>query len=181
MRALPLLLAGTALLLWWLLRGFDAATPPEETAGERSPRYLVRDAEWRRYTADGELELRVHSARIRYYDDQSAQLDALELDRLGGGDVWQLSAPGGAMPPYQQRLRLDAPVSGSGTRDGSEPLAVQAGRIWLDLPARTLSSDDPLVLSDAWRSARANGLLADWSGERIQLFGEVEVRHAPPG
>jgi hypothetical protein len=85
------------------------------------------------------------------------------------------------MPAYQQRLRLDAPVLGSATLASDETLQLQAGRLWLDLPARTLSSDDALRLNGPLRSAQANGLLADWAGRRIQLFGNVEVQHAPPG
>jgi LPS export ABC transporter protein LptC len=181
MRGFLIPLVAGLLLLWWLLRGFDAAAPIREADRDRSPRYQVHDAEWRRYNADGELEMRVQATSIRYFDDQSAELDTLQLDRLAGGDVWQLSAPGGAMPAYQQRLRLDAPVLGSATLASDETLQLQAGRLWLDLPARTLSSDDALRLNGPLRSAQANGLLADWAGRRIQLFGNVEVQHAPPG
>lgn len=176
----PLLLI--AALGFWLARQPEYLSEGETVKSEEpaTPRYTLTGASWLRLDSKGQPQLRAQAVQIDFFDDDSARLETLSVDALGGLDsVWRLSAPSGYVPPHQKRLRLDGPVNGETRLADNEWAQLHAEQLWVDQSRRELTSDKPVRLVSPRRQAQAHGLRADFNGKRIELRGNVEARYAP--
>lgn len=174
---LPLLVI---LLVYLTLRGFGTRTSPVEQVKVERPRYVLKGAEWTRYDEQGQPEVRATALSIDYFDDKSARLNTLEMDRLGGGNgPWHLSAATGVMPANQERMQLGRPVTVTGDLQDLGPVRIVSDTLWVDFERKEIHTGDSVLLSGEGRNARATGLRADWNGERVQLLQDVHVDYAP--
>jgi LPS export ABC transporter protein LptC len=182
-KSLVLLLPAAVMVAaaWMTLQGFRA---PGAVAEEihNDARYELQNAEWTRYSDDGQVDLRAHAERIDYYDDRSMRLTAVALDRLGGENGrWQLQAAEGQVPAGETRIRLQPEVLINGTLASGAPAQMQTRNVWVDWTRKTIVSSEAVTMSSPGRELRAIGLEADWAGEHLQFKKQVEVRYAPPG
>lgn len=176
----PLLLAFVAIL--FTLRGFEPSDQVPGLGESTRPRYLLKDAEWTRFDAQGRPQLRAQAREIDYFDDRSAQLRDVQVDRLGGTDgPWRITSPLGLVPASEQRISLKKPVTVRGALQGGGPIEMATTSLWIDFTRREIYTDDPVRLTGPNRSARARGMRADWAGTRVQLLREVEIEYARPG
>jgi LPS export ABC transporter protein LptC len=168
-------------LLWLMLHTLTSDPAPAEILTEQQPRYYVLGAEWTRLDAEGRPETRVTADLIEYFDDDSARLETLVVDQMGGtGSPWRLTSPSGYAPPYERRLRLDGPVQGEGRWPEGDRLEFMTDHLWVDSQAREFYTEAGVEVRGPGRNLTARGLRADWDGERLQLLHEVRLNHALP-
>ncbi|HSW15242.1 MAG TPA: LPS export ABC transporter periplasmic protein LptC, partial [Solimonas sp.] len=158
-----------------LLRGFQPEPPAEVAAQAQLPRYELRGVEWTRLDAQGRPLIEAVAGTIRYYDDESARFDTLEVRRLGANGPWNLTSPDGTMPAGEERLRLNPPVLITGRLSNGEPVQIDAESLWVDLQRKEIHTEDRVQLHAPNRQARARGLRADWAGTQLRLLNDVEV------
>lgn len=179
MRWILLLVAVAAVVAWRLDRGLIAPQPVPAAAGPELPRYALSGAEWVRFDARGQPEMRARAGALDYYADASVQLRELTLDHLGGeGSPWTLSAPRGEVPAGERRVRLLGGVQAQG-RYADDPVRFTTETLWVDLFRRELRTDAPVLLAGEFRRASAVGLRADFSGASVQLLDQVQVDYVP--
>jgi LPS export ABC transporter protein LptC len=174
----PVLLAAAALFLAW--QGLHAPAP-DVTAEPRAeqPRYAVTGAVWVRLGRGGEPEFRAQAAQIDYYADESANLQSLVVDTLGGtASPWHLTADTGQVPAHERSMLLKGAVEAR-SHYGNAPFQFTTDQLWVDLLRRQLRTDSQVRLSSEFRRASARGLQADFSGERVQLLNDVQVDYDP--
>ncbi len=165
---------------FWLSHRPSVSTEIAKTEEPATPRYALTGATWIKLDGKGQPQFRAQAAQIDFYDDDSARLQTLNVDALGGLDsAWRLNAPSGYLPPQQERLRLDGPITGEGRVGDNEWAQLDAEQLWVDQDRRELSSDRPVSLTSPRKQAKARGLRADFGGKRIELRGNVEARYAP--
>lgn len=162
-----------------LLRGFQPEPPQAAAAAGRAPLYQLQGVEWTRLDAQGKPLINATADTARYYDDKSAQFEALRVERLGQGGPWNLSSPQGQMPAGQQRIRLDKPVQMTGRMKSGENVRVETDSLWVDLERKEIATEDRVRLSGRNRAASATGMRADWNGTQVQLLKDVEVEYVP--
>ncbi len=162
-------IAGGVLLETW--RGGAPAPEPQAAEPEALPRYKVTDGRWVRYNVRGQPEFQATAETIEYFDDESARLKTIEMHSLGGASSpWRLSAPEGFAPAHsQQRLQLRGGVTAMGHWPEGEPLNFETPYLWIDEARRQLDTDAPVLVRGRNRSARAEGLRADWVGKSVEL------------
>lgn len=179
--AVTLLLGGiVAVSVQWLR---TAVSPREIVSADAPtpPRYVVQQARWLRLGADGQPQFRAQAAEIRFYADESAQMDTLTLDALGGFDSpWQVRSTAGSVPAGQKRIRLQGAVSAEGRVLDGEPAQFRTTELWVDPELEQLSSPRPVQIETPTRSATAGGLRTDFKGQAVALSGPVAVRYALP-
>ena len=175
---MPLLLAFGAIML--TLRGFEpAGEAPLPEEAER-PRYELKDAQWTRLDAQGQVAFRGSAAWIGYFDDRSAQMREVRFDQLGGANgPWTITSPMGLVPPKEQRIALTAPVHVAGKLPGAGDVTMDTKSLWIDTVARDIHTDETVHLEGPNRRARADGMRADWAGTRVQLQRNVRIEYAP--
>lgn len=173
----PILLIVAAFLA--TLHGFRRGEQVVETPKARQPRYQLLGAEWTRYDAQGRATLHATADTIRYYDDKSAELEHLNMDRLGSQPgPWHLTAPRGYAPANQQRMQLTEPVKMRGQLKNGEPLELTAETLWVDYARREVYTDSAVNVTAPYREVDAVGMRADWAGTRLQLLKNVRVTYA---
>lgn len=178
--ALPLLLAVAVALI--SLRSFERSGTAPLQADSQRPRYTLRDAEWTRFDAQGRTEFHIAAAGIDYFDDQSAQLRTMTMDRLDAGrGPWTLSAPDGTVPARERRVLLTQPVTMTGRMRDGDTLHLTTRQLWVDSDHREIYTEAPVQLSGSGKRASASGMRADWAGEKVQLLHDVKVDYAPHG
>lgn len=157
-----------------------ASTVP--TTGGKEPSYIADDATWVRYGTDGNPMVRAQAKRIDYFEDRSAVLTTVVLDRLGGTQGhWHLEAPKGTVPPNAQRMLLQPDVAINGETSNQLPTTIAARDVWVDWDKRTISSDQPVRGNAPNRAVSAKGWQTDFDASGIQMKGNVEVQYdAPP-
>lgn len=176
----PALLVIAAVL--FTLKGFEPVPGTATEPALPEPRYELGRAEWVRLDQQGQPQMRATAESIEYFDDRSAQLNQLVLDRLGGRDgPWHITAPRGVVPPNQTRMKLSEPVTITGRLREGDTVKIETDRLWVDWQQRELYTEDAVVLHGSSRQARANGLRADWSGRRVELLRDVQVDYDAPG
>jgi len=108
------------LAIWLGFGDFHGDVDPAAEAGLAfAPRYRIEGLKLMRTDADGVPALQMVASNADYYDDGSAQLKTVEAKGLSGNAApWQLQAPQGLVPAGQRRLKLLAPVTGTGRRLG---------------------------------------------------------------
>ncbi|HEY0973135.1 MAG TPA: LPS export ABC transporter periplasmic protein LptC [Solimonas sp.] len=173
-------LGAAALAVGLTLRGFAPADLATEAAADQ-PRYTVEGAEWTRYDEAGNAAIRARATRIDYYDDRSAQLQQVTVDRLGDQGPWTLKAAQGEIPPNQTRMQLSPDVEIDGRLRSGAPADLRTRHVWVDWTARTLASAEPVEMRSPNRELQAVGFESDWAGEQLRFLKDVKVRYAPPG
>lgn len=174
--ALPILTALAVLVLAW--RGDEPAPVGAQPPALGEPRYSLSDVRWRRLDEQGQVQLVATADRVDWYDDESAQLSGLMVNGLGGeASPWILRAPQGEAPAASRNLRLYGPVTVEGRWPEGTPFEFVTSELWVDQPEGHLRTDTPVMLSGGGRTARAEGLRADWEGKTVELVGHVEVHY----
>lgn len=174
-------LALVVALGFWIARQPEA--PGSASAGAppaAMPRYALTGVNWLRLDSKGQPQFRAQAAQIDFYDDDSARLQTLSLDALGGLDSpWRFNSPSGFVPPGQKRLRLDGPVAGTGKLANGDTVHLNAAQLWVDSAKREISSETAVQIDAPRRQAQAQGLRADFGGKRVELRGKVQATYAP--
>ncbi len=181
MRALVVLLLG-ALLVGYVLWMNDArmAEVAGPNANAEAARYHFEELSLRRTDAAGQPTLLLEIARADYFDSRRAVFSEISAQAANGESApWKLTAPSAELPANERRMRLNAPVTGSGAFPDGEPLSISAGAVWLDEASRKMRSDEPIRLTSASRDVRAKGFTAALDGSALQLRS-VEMRYALP-
>ncbi len=173
------LLAAAAGLLWMFSAQQERRDAATVVSAAPAPRFQMRDAELIQYASNGRIRLQARAGAIRYYDDESLQMDAVQLSQLGGARVWTLRAPHGVAPPGERRLLLQQPVEADGHWPSGERFVLQTDRVWVDTLRREIYTDSTVTLTGESRQIRAGGLRADWGGRLLQLSDDVVARYEP--
>jgi LPS export ABC transporter protein LptC len=172
--ALLLLLGMVAVAVWQ--GGGTPGLAPEPTGGN-VPRYRIEGLQALRTDAKGLPLVRLTADEAEYFDGGAARMVNLEAAGLTGEAApWMLKAPAGSVAAGEKRLRLHAPVTGTGRWNDGEPFTFQGNNVWLDDSTRQFSSTEPLVLDSATRKARAKGFVAGFDGQSLQLT-QPELRY----
>jgi LPS export ABC transporter protein LptC len=172
---IPALILG----LWLGFGDFHGDVDPQaEAALAFVPRYRIEGLKLMRTDAEGVPALELRAASADYYDDGSAQLKRVEARGLSGEAApWQLSSPQGVVPLGQRRLKLLAPVTGTGQWPNGERFRLAAEDVWVDDANRRFESDRPIRIDSETRAATAKSFRAPFDGRSLQL-NSVEMRYA---
>lgn len=167
------------LAIWLGFGDFHGDVDPAAEAGlEFAPRYRIEGLKLMRTDAEGVPALQMVASNADYYDDGSAQLKTVEAKGLSGNAApWQLQAPQGLVPAGQRRLKLLAPVTGTGRWPDGERFTLSASDVWVDDAQRRFESTMPINIESDSRSAKAKGFAAPFDGKTLQL-NSVEMRYA---
>lgn len=173
--ALAIALGGVAWLAWLLTAGTgdDATLDP---VAER-PRYQLQDVQWLRMDDDGRPLYMAVAKDMRLFDDGSAHVWPVVVDRLGDHDVWRLRAPYGEVPPAGSWLTLRDGVRLHGHWSDGRPLTGETEYLHIDTQRRELYTDQPVLLRGSRERMEGRGLRADWAGERVQLLHDVRTHY----
>lgn len=181
---LALLCALLAASLWLLnlsWRGLPVSTATFEAQDDAVPRYAVRDARIQQYDGNGNLRYEATAKQVDFYDNDSVQLELLELSQLGGRQVWSLQSPSAYGPPGERRLLLQGPVRGDGQWPSGDTFELRADHLWVDTLRREIYTDSDVSLNGERRQIQARGLRADWNGTRLNLLRNVVARYTADG
>jgi len=164
------------------VRSFDqsSGTSATQDDGPR-PRYALRDAEWTRLGPDGKAQFHITATTIDYYDNESAIMSNMTMDGLGGDKgAWTLTSPAGEMPAEQERILLKNPVVVTGQpNNGREPIKLITDQMWVDNKRKEIYTDSPIRMTQGSQEATANGMQADWLGQKLELMHDVKVTYVP--
>ncbi|TXH04459.1 MAG: LPS export ABC transporter periplasmic protein LptC [Nevskiaceae bacterium] len=179
---IPLMLLAALVVLMTLGRFERPSAAASGDSAQDKPRYTVTGAQWTRIGSDGKTEFHVDAERIDYYDDQSARLQNLAMDGFADNrGPWRLTSPRGEMPAHDPRILLTKPVVITGAPKPGVPVRMTTDQLWVDSGKRQLYTDAPVQLVRGPQQASANGLNADWAGQRLQLLHDVKVTYVPNG
>ncbi|MBL6750409.1 MAG: LPS export ABC transporter periplasmic protein LptC [Nevskia sp.] len=181
-KLIPLLLVPALIGLLYTFQRMDNGSIQTSAAPQDLPRYTAAGATLMRFDADGERQLQGYADRMDYFDDASGRAHGLQLDLLSGGDSpWHLSAPAATLPAHQHRFLVEGPVVADGAwPDSGEKMQLHTDRLWVDPDRHELQTDSALDWNGPTRSGNAVGMRADWSGRRVQLLHNVQMRYAAP-
>jgi LPS export ABC transporter protein LptC len=175
-----LIIAAAYIVTRSMERDRTLASDQPQSAG-REPTYIADDATWVRYGVDGTPLVRARAKRIEYFDDHSAVLSTVVLDRLGGEQgQWHLEAAKGTVPPNAQRMLLQPDVAITGETQNRLPTTINGHDVWVDWGRRTISSDEPVRGSAPNRALSAKGWQTDFDASHVQMKGNVEVQYDAP-
>ena len=176
-----LLIAAVALLM--SLGGFESAgTSAVRENVQGNPRYVVANAEWTRLGANGKTEFHINAEHIDFYDDESARMTNMAMDGLNQGKgPWHLTSPLGQMPAHDKRILLNKPVVITGAMKQGDPVKLTTDQLWVDGARKELYTESPVLMTRGSQQASANGMNADWAGQRLQLLHDVKVIYVPNG
>lgn len=163
----------------WSLRGLEDAAPEMKAPQASDPRYTAKKAEWTHLNAQGVAEFHLTADTIDYFDDRSAKLQGVMIDRLRTGEnPWRLTAPQGTMPPQENRVLLQDPVHAIGTLQSGETVSIDTPRLWADATRNELYTSDAVQISGSNWFATSIGLRADLSGDKMTLQKNIKVKYA---
>jgi LPS export ABC transporter protein LptC len=166
-------------LVVWSLSGLESTTTETQSLDAKKPRYSAKKAEWTHLNTQGVAEFHLTADVVDYYDDRSAKMQGVMIDRLRTGQSpWRLTAPQGTMPPQENRVLLENPVHAVGTLQSGETVDINTPRLWADGTRNELYTGDAVQVSGRnWR-ATATGLRADLAGEKVALLKNTQVKYA---
>lgn len=172
-------LLAIALAAWLLFGEFHAPVDPvAEAAQGFAPRYSLDQLKLLRTDESGQPVLALSASHADYFDDGSAELKTIEARGLSGlAAPWRLQSPRGLVPVGEQRLQLQAPVSGVGRWPDGEPLRLSASEVWIDDQRKRIESSQPVAIESESRSATARSFSAPFNAASLQL-NSVEMRYA---
>jgi LPS export ABC transporter protein LptC len=181
-RLIPLLLVPALAALFYTFQRMDNSLVETPQPSSALPRYTLGGAELQRFDNEGAPYLRGQAETIEYFDDQSGQASALQVDLVDDGErSWHLTAPSASLPAHQRRFMLDGPVLANGEwPDNGEPLKLSTERLWVDPDRRQIDTDAPVQVRSVSRNGDAVGLRSDWAGQSMQLLHNVKMTYQAP-
>lgn len=179
-RLLTLAFAVLALVaLTWSLQGLEERAGAAIKAGVE-PRYTAKQAEWTHLGAQGVAEFHLSADTVEFYDDRSATLHNVVMDRFHAGQSpWRLTAPQGSIPAQESRVLLQNPVNITGTLLSGETLAIKTPRLWADSTRNELYTDADVQISSLNWQATATGMRTDLAGDKVTLLHNSKVNYVP--
>lgn len=164
----------------WSLSGLENRAQVLAAPTAIEPRYTATNAEWTHLNKEGVAEFHLTADTARYYDDRSAQLNNVVMDRFRAGQSpWRLTAPQGSIPPYESRILLQNPVTATGTLQSGDTVTINTPHLWADATRNELFTDAPVEMISLNWQAIGTGLRADLTGEKLALLKNSKVIYAP--
>lgn len=169
-------------LLGLAMRGSE---PPVnlETKADDPARYIIRGASLRRHDEQGAVRVEGWAETIRYYDDDSAELQNFKVRVEGDRDnkPWIARASQGFSPAGNRHLlRLYGGVEGDGHWPDGEALIFNAEEVWVNAEDDSLQTDSEVTLRSASRIGKARGLRISGKRESVALRNDVEIHYVLP-
>ena len=162
----------------WALLGLEDTAPETKAPQVTDPRYTAKKAEWTHLNAQGVAEFHLTADTVDYYDDRSAKLQGVMIDRLRTGEnPWRLTAPQGTMPSKENRVLLQNPVHAIGALQSGETVTIDTPRLWADATRNELYTSDAVQISSATWLATSVGLRADLAGDKMTLLKNIQVKY----
>lgn len=167
---------GMIAALVWSLSGLENKAQGLDTPAAIEPRYTAKNAEWIHLNKAGTAEFRLTAETVEYYDDRSAALSNVVMDRFRAGQSpWRLTAPQGTIPARENRVLLQSPVTATGTLQSGETVTFNTTHLWADSARNELYTEAPVEMSSLNWSATGTGLRADLAGEKLALLNNSKV------
>lgn len=166
----------TLSVITWSLLGLENKARIVDKPTVVKPRYTAKQAEWTHLNKEGVAEFHLTADSVDYYDDRSATLRTVVMDRFRAGQSpWRLTAPQGTIPARENRVLLQSPVTATGTLQSGDVVTIVTPRLWADSAKNALYTDAPVELTSLnWR-ATSTGLRADLAGEKLALLNNSKV------
>lgn len=163
--------------LSWSLRGLEenAGTVAKTAA---PPRYTAKQAQWTHLDAQGVAAFHLTADTVEYYDDRSATLSNVVMDRFHAGQSpWRLTAPQGTIPAWQSRVLLQNPVNAAGTLLNGDPVTISTSSLWADGSRNELYTDASVQVDGPGWQATGIGLRADLASDKVALLHNTKVNY----
>ncbi len=177
-RLLQLVIAVAVIAL--IIRNLPGDREPSEAVASDAPQYVAEGARWQRFDDQGQLLMGATADTLQGFSGGEKRFTTLQIDQLGGEDVWQLQSPSGHQAAEGEPLQLQGPVTGTLQRPNQGEATLDAANVWVDRETQQLYSDDAVTWTDGASEARAKGFDGDWAGRSVKLRGDVNVRFARP-
>lgn len=198
---LPLLaVAGLAGFTWWLVQSSPkeggAALPPLASS---APDYELQQARLVRFDAQGRLQAILDGTEMRHYPDKDRLvIDALRLSardekgqglkavaREGEADRMAelVHLRGGVQVVALPSGEVAASSASPGAMSRGEPVHFTGEGLRIDTRQRVVSSDEPVLLTQAHSEIRARSMVYNDQTRIAELGGRVQGRYvltAPP-
>lgn len=181
-RARTLGLAGTMVALFSLLWQSDEPSEPVDAAalrGESEPDGFVVNGHFVSYDEDGRITTRFRSPRVEQFEARNETvMEAPRASLYGDSGVpWNVQAAEGRFLEADEIVYLTGDVKVTREAESGRPLTLTTTELTLDNRERTVYTDKPVELTDAFSLTRATGMKA-WIDERIlELDSQVEGRY----
>lgn len=180
-----LALAGTIVALFFMLWQSDERSEPVDAAalrGESEPDGFVVNGRYLSFDETGRLKTRFQSPRIEQFDARSVTIMESPMATLYGEPgtaPWHVQANEGRFLEEENLVRLTGDVLVTREAEDGRPLKLTTTALTLDNSERTVYTEAPVELTDAFSLTRATGMKA-WIDDRIlQLDSQVEGRYEP--
>jgi LPS export ABC transporter protein LptC len=176
-----LVLAGTSLASYGLLRWFapaEAPPSPQRTARQDNE---IRAVEMRIYDDTGKPNLVLISPRItspRSSDEYLIELPIFDVVSADGAR-WNGQSLVGRLDVAKDRLWLEQQVVLKGNKTERDPVTIRSERIEFDIDERLASSDESVEIVSTGSQIRGVGLRADLAKDRFLLRSQVEGEYVP--
>lgn len=178
-------LACTVVALIALMWQSDEPVQPIDAAalrGQSEPDGFVVNGRYLSFDDTGKLTARFESPRIEQFEaDNLATMESprAQLFTEGETEPWRLSANSGALQDNNDLLELEGNVHVIRNTEGGRQVTLTTMRLTLDNGSRTVFTDAPVELTDAFSVTRAIGMKG-WLDDRIlELDSQVEGRYEP--
>ncbi len=178
-------LAGTVVALFFLLWQSDEPSEPVDAAtlrGESEPDGFVVNGRYLSFDETGRLTTRFQSPRIEQFESRSETI--MESPRATlygepGTAPWRIQANEGRFLEAESLVYLIGDVQITREAENGRPLTLTTTALTMDNAERTVYTEAPVELTDAFSLTRATGMKA-WIDDRIlQLDSQVEGRYEP--
>ena len=180
-----LALAGTIVALFFLLwQSDDPSEPVDATAlrGESEPDGFVVNGRYLSFDETGRLTTRFQSPRIEQFDARNETIMESPMATLygeSGTAPWRVEANEGRFLEADNLVHLTGDVRVTREAENGRPLTLTTTALTLDNSERTVYTEAPVEMTDAFSLTRATGMKA-WIDDRIlELDSQVEGRYEP--
>lgn len=163
--------------LSWSLRGLEETNTAETKTGPE-PRYTAKQVQWTHLDAQGAAVFHLSADTVEYYDDRSATMSAVVMDRFHAGQSpWRLTAPQGTIPAQQSRVLLQNPVNAVGTLLNGDTVTINTLSLWADSSRNELYTDAGVQVNGPGWQATGTGLRADLAADKVALLHNTKVNY----
>lgn len=174
-----LTLAAIAIASWFWLGRQTHRPAAEQAAAERLPDSYFEEMNVVSHNSEGEAVSSLQAARALHYpDDDIVYLTGVKARSLNPEDNWALQSNAGRLWPDANRLlATDKAVL---TQTGSEgaPVSIESNSLLLDSENETVTTDDPVTISQGRSAISGVGLSASMRDDHIVIHSSVEARYA---
>ena len=177
-RLLPVAFVVLALTaLTWSLQGLEEKSIAVLKPGAE-PRYTAKQAEWTHLNERGVAEFHLSADAVEFYDDRSAKLSNVVMDRFRAGQSpWRLTAPHGSIPAQESRVLLQNPVNIYGTLENGETVTINTPSLWADSTRNELHTDANVQINGPNWQASSIGMRIDLVGDKVSLLHNSKVNY----